>query len=217
MCSVSWRDAVGHGVEPLAGEVDLRAVGEVAAVRQAHREDGVARLHEGAVGGDVGAGAAVRLQVGVVGAEQRLGALDADVLGLVDVRAAAVVALARVALGVLVRQRRPERGEDGRRGEVLAGDQLQAAAQAVELGRAGCWAISGSSPRARRSQVPRTACRGHGCQPRPGAHCSPGPAWAASPLRGASPSSASTVRARRVRSGVDVDGADPDHPGHGAR
>ena len=102
MSSVSWRDAVVHGVEPLAGERDLRAVGEVAAVRQAHREDGVARLDERAVDREVGAGAAVRLQVGVVGAEQRLGPLDADGLGLVDLRAAAVVAASRVALGVLV-------------------------------------------------------------------------------------------------------------------
>ena len=60
-------DAVGHGVEPLAGEVDLRAVGEVAAVRQDHREHRVARLQQRGVGREVGARAGVRLQVGVLG------------------------------------------------------------------------------------------------------------------------------------------------------
>jgi hypothetical protein len=58
--------AVVHGVEPLAREADLGAVGEVAAVRQRHREHRVARLQERAVDGDVRAGAGVRLQVRVL-------------------------------------------------------------------------------------------------------------------------------------------------------
>ena len=97
--------AVRHGVEPLAGEVDLRPVGQVAAVRQRHRQHRVAGHEEGRVRGEVGAGARVRLQVGVLGAEELLGPRDADQLGLVDLGAAAVVATARVALGVLVGQR----------------------------------------------------------------------------------------------------------------
>ena len=133
MCSVSGSHAVLHGVEPLAGEGHLRAVGQVPAVRQRHREEGVAGLQERAVGGQVGVGARVRLQVGVLGAEELLGARDADLLGPVDDLAAAVVAPSGIALGVLVRQRAAQRGEHGGAGEVLAGDQLQAAAQAVQL------------------------------------------------------------------------------------
>ena len=48
--------------------------------------------------------AGVRLDVRVLGAEQRLGTVDRELLGDVDVLAAAVVAGARVALGVLVRE-----------------------------------------------------------------------------------------------------------------
>jgi hypothetical protein len=128
------RDAVVDGVEPLAGEGDLGAVGEVAAVRQAHGQHRLARLDERAVGGQVRAGPGVRLQVGVLRAEQLLGPLDADRLGLVDLAAAAVVAASGVALGVLVRQGRAECGEHGGRGEVLAGDQLQTTPQPVQLG-----------------------------------------------------------------------------------
>ena len=66
----------------------------------------------------------MRLDVGVLGAEERLGALEGELLDDVDVLAAAVVALARVALGVLVGEPGAlgfhHRGE----GEVLAGDQL---------------------------------------------------------------------------------------------
>ncbi len=69
----------------------------------------------------------------MVGPEQLLRPGDADLLGDVDHLAAAVVPATGVALGVLVRQRRAQRGQHGRTGEVLAGDQLQTAAQAVEL------------------------------------------------------------------------------------
>ncbi len=67
----------------------------------------------------------VGLHVGVLGAEERLGPVDGDPLGDVDDLAAAVVAGAGIPLGVLVRERRPERGQHGRRGEVLGRDQLQ--------------------------------------------------------------------------------------------
>ena len=68
--------------------------------------------------------ARVRLDVGVLGAEQRLDAVDRQLLDLVHDLAAAVVALARVALGVLVVERRAHRLEHARPGEVLGGDQL---------------------------------------------------------------------------------------------
>ena len=68
--------AVLHGAEPLAGRRDRPAVGEVAAHRQRHPHDGVARAAEGQVDGEVGGRAGVGLDVGVVDAEQRLGPLD---------------------------------------------------------------------------------------------------------------------------------------------
>ncbi len=104
-----------------------RTVGEMAAVGQAEGEDGVAGAQQGRVGGQHGRRARVRLDVGVLGAEQPLGAVNGDPLGDVDDLAAAVVPGAGIALGVLVGERRAERGQHGRRGEVLGGDQLQGA------------------------------------------------------------------------------------------
>ena len=72
----------------------------------------------------VGRRAAVGLHVGGVGAEELLDAVDGQLLGDVDELAAAVVALARVALGVLVGELAALGLHDGRRGVVLAGDQL---------------------------------------------------------------------------------------------
>ena len=100
---------------------------------QVQPEDGVARLQQREVDGGVGRGARVRLHVGEAGAEERLDPVDGELLDHVDVLAAAVVALARVALGVLVGEHRALRLHDGDRREVLRGDHLQRGLLAVQL------------------------------------------------------------------------------------
>ncbi len=89
-------------------------MGQVAAVIEPHGEDGRARFEQRLVDGEVGVGAGVRLHVGVVGPEQRRGPVAGQVLHHVDDAVAPVVALARVALGVLVRQHRARGGQHGR-------------------------------------------------------------------------------------------------------
>ena len=89
-------------------------------------------MHRG-VDGHVRLRARVRLDVGVLGAEQRLCAVDGQLLDLVDDLAAAVVAPARIALGVLVGGHAADRLEDRGPGEVLGGDQLDLTALALEL------------------------------------------------------------------------------------
>ena len=96
-------------------------------MREVHAEHGVARLEQRQVDRHVGLRARVRLHVGVLGAEQRLGARDGGALDDVDELAAAVVALARIALGVLVGQHRAGGLEHGAADEVLRRDQLEAA------------------------------------------------------------------------------------------
>ncbi len=76
----------------------------------------------------------MRLDVRVLGAEERLRPRDREVLDLVDDLAAAVVALAGQALGVLVREHRADGLEHRRPGEVLGRDQLELVALAPELG-----------------------------------------------------------------------------------
>ena len=102
------------------------AVGEMSAMREIHPEHGVARLQQREVHGHVGLRARVRLHVGVLCAEQRLRTLDRERFGDVDELAAAVVALAWIAFGVLVRQHRAGCFEDGAAHEVLRRDQLEA-------------------------------------------------------------------------------------------
>ena len=117
-------EPVAHDLEPLAAHVERHAVGEVAAFGQAHAHDRVAGLEQGEEHRLVGLRAGVRLDVGEAGVEQLLDPVDGQLLGHVDELAAAVVALARVALGVLVGELaalgRHHRGG----GVVLRGDQL---------------------------------------------------------------------------------------------
>ncbi|MNC26130.1 hypothetical protein D3C75_742510 [compost metagenome] len=101
---------------------------------QAHAEDGVTSLQQGQVDGTVGRGAGVRLDVGVVGAEQLLGALDGQGFYLVHVLAATVVALARVAFGVLVGQAAALGLHHALGGVVFRGDQLDVVFLALLFG-----------------------------------------------------------------------------------
>ena len=127
-------DRVVDSVEPGPGRRDAVAVREVAAHGERHAHDRLARLEEREVDGKVGRRAGVRLDVGVLDTEQRLGPVDRDRLDLVDDLLALVVALARVALGVLVREDAAGGLEHGGGHVVLAGDQPDGLALSVLLG-----------------------------------------------------------------------------------
>ena len=126
-------DAVVHRPPDDAAVVDRRAVREVAAVRQRHAHERLARLDDGHERGEVGLRAGVGLHVGVLGAEQLLQPVDGQLLHLVDDLAAAVVPPARISLGVLVGERRAHGVDDRPAGEVLARDQLQPVLLAPQL------------------------------------------------------------------------------------
>ena len=109
------------------------AVREMAAVGEIHAEHGVARLQQREVDRHVRLGARMRLDVGVIGAEQRFRAGDSRALGDVHELAAAVIALAGIALRVLVRHHRAGGFEDGAAHEILRGDQLEAAVLTMQF------------------------------------------------------------------------------------
>ena len=130
---IFFAHAVGDDLVELARKIERMAVRQVAAVRQVHAEDGVARVENAEVGALIRLRTGVRLHVGILGSEQFLGAVARQVLDPVREFAAAVIALARIAFGVFV-------GEDGAGGfenrfgnEVLAGDQFQARVLALRF------------------------------------------------------------------------------------
>jgi hypothetical protein len=88
---------------------------------------------DGPEGDKVGVDAAVGLDVGMLGAEEGLRELDGAGLDGVDVVTARVEAVAGLTLGVLIAEPVAHREEDGGRGEVLAGDELEVRTLVGEL------------------------------------------------------------------------------------
>ncbi len=80
----------------------------------------------------------MRLDVGVLGAEEFLGAIDRDLLGLIDELATAVVALAGVPLGILVGQNRTLSLEHRLADEILRSDELEVVLLALGFVFDGC-------------------------------------------------------------------------------
>src|SRR5215210_1657007 len=126
-------DAVMDEVVGPPREVELRAVRQVPAVGQVHREDLVAGVDQDGVRLLVSLAPRVRLHVGVICAEELLRPVYGELLHHIHELATTVVALARVALGVLVRHHRALRREHCGGGEVLAGYQLDGRPLAFEL------------------------------------------------------------------------------------
>ena len=124
---------VRHRLEPLARLVDGRAVRQMSAGGEAEAEDRVARRGERVEHALVGLAARVRLHVGEAAAEQLLGAVDGELLDDVDVLAAAVVAPAGIAFGVLVGQHAAGRFQHGLGDDVLRRDQLDLMLLAAKL------------------------------------------------------------------------------------
>ena len=121
--------AVAHDIEITAGKIEVHAVREMAAVGKAHPHHRVARIQKAEQNGFVGLRTGVRLDIdshfdtgGL--AKELLGSLDGDAFHLIHILAAAVVALARITFGVLIRQKRPLSLHNRRRRVVFARDQL---------------------------------------------------------------------------------------------
>ena len=126
-------DAVGDEVVVFAAHVHGGAMGQVAALGQVHAHDGIAQVQQRKVNGQVGLCAGVGLHVGVLGTKQLAGAVDGDLLHLIHKLAAAVVAVAGVALGILVGQHTAHSCHHGGGNNVLAGDQLNVLALTAQL------------------------------------------------------------------------------------
>ena len=126
-------DAVRDDVEEETGEVDGRTVGQVTAGVEGHTHDLVAGLADGHGDRHIGLRAGMRLDVGIVTAEELLGSLDGEGLDLVDDFTAAVVTFARITFGIFVGQDRAHCQDDGFGNDVFRGDEFDVAALSVVL------------------------------------------------------------------------------------
>lgn len=124
-------DAVGDDIEEAAGEIEFMAMGEVAAIGEAHSQDGIAGLEHGEIDGHIGAGAGVGLDVSVFGAEELFSAFDGEGFGFIDELATVVVALGWEAFGVLIGHDGALGFPDGSGGVIFGGDEFEVEQLAV--------------------------------------------------------------------------------------
>jgi hypothetical protein len=110
----------------------------VTALRKIHTHNGIAQLQQGKIHGKVCLCAGMGLDVGVLCPKQLAGAPDGNVLYLVHIDAAAVVALAGQTLGVLIGQDAAHSRHHSGRNDVLAGDQLNVLALTGQFPLHGC-------------------------------------------------------------------------------
>ena len=94
------------------------------AVGQVHAQHRITGLKQRKIHRHVGLRAGVGLHVGMLCTKQLFGPLNGQILHLVNVLAAAVIALAGIALGVFIGQDRPHGRHDRRRNKIFGGDQL---------------------------------------------------------------------------------------------
>ncbi len=130
---VVFAHAVRNHFVRLAGEIQMVAVSQVAAVRQVEAQDGVTGLQHRRIGRLIGLRSGMGLHVNVLGAEQFFGPVARQIFNDIDELAAAVIALAGVALGVLVGQDAASGFEHGFGSEIFARDQFQLRALALCL------------------------------------------------------------------------------------
>ena len=89
-----------------AARVDERTVAEVTTVVEVQAHKGVARIQASQEDGCIGLSTRVRLHVGILCVEELADAVDGKLLHLVHNLTAAIIALARIALGIFVGQAR---------------------------------------------------------------------------------------------------------------
>ena len=104
----------------------MMPVREMPAMRQVQPQNRVARLQDRRVGLHVGLRSGMRLHVGMLRAEELLRPVARQVLDDIGKLAAAVVTLAGISLGILVREHRARSFEHGFADEVFRGNQFQA-------------------------------------------------------------------------------------------
>ncbi|MPM46726.1 hypothetical protein SDC9_93432 [bioreactor metagenome] len=128
-----FADTVLHKMIELAGSVGRMPVCQVTAVVEVHGQHRIAGVEQRVIDGKVCLRAGVRLNVGVIGMEQRLGAFAGERFYDIHILASAVVTFAGVPFGVLVGQRAAHSGEHRGGNKVLRSDELQMVALAAKL------------------------------------------------------------------------------------
>ena len=131
------RYIIGDDIEVLTGNIYGRAVREVSAVSKIESHNGIARLKKREENGKIRRCAAVRLNIGMICAEQLLCAVARNVLDDIDILTSAVISLSGQTLSILIGKHGPRCEQHALRNNILGGYQLDVMTLTLKLKRAG--------------------------------------------------------------------------------
>ena len=77
-------------------------MGQMAAVGQIHPQDDIIRIDQGIISSHIGLGAGMRLNIDMIGAKNFFSPLTGEIFHQIDALTAAIIAFARVTLGIFV-------------------------------------------------------------------------------------------------------------------
>ena len=126
-------DAVGDDLVRLAGKIQMMPVRQMSAMRQIQPQNRIARLQNRSVRFHVRLRSGVGLHIGVLRAKQFLRPVPRQVLDNIRKLAAAVITLAGISFGILIREHRAGSLQHGFADKIFRGDQFQAFVLAAGL------------------------------------------------------------------------------------
>ena len=126
-------DAIRDDIEILTRDIDLGTMGQMSAFIQVHAQDGITRLEQRKVNGDICLSARMRLDICVFSAEQLTGTFSGDFFHDIDAFTAAVISSSGVTFSVFIGQDTAHSGHDSRGDNIFTGDQFNIAALSGEL------------------------------------------------------------------------------------
>ncbi len=93
-----------ESLENLTGKIYFGAVGQVATMRQAHPQDGIARLQQRQINGGIGLRTRMRLDIGVISRKEFFYPINSQLLGNINILTAAIITFGRITFCVFIGQ-----------------------------------------------------------------------------------------------------------------
>ncbi|MNI48833.1 hypothetical protein D3C73_1034170 [compost metagenome] len=125
--------AISHKVIQQSGSIHRAAVRQMAAMRQVHSEDSVARIQRGKINRHIGLGTGVRLHIGMIGTEELLGTVTGQILHDIHIFTTAIIPFARIAFGIFIREHRTHRFHYSFADDILRGNKLNIGTLTAQL------------------------------------------------------------------------------------
>ncbi|MNC22806.1 hypothetical protein D3C75_708130 [compost metagenome] len=125
--------AISYEVIQQSGGIYRTSVRQMTAVSEIHAEHSVTGIQCGQINCHIGLSTGMRLDIGMISAEQLLGTVTGKVLYDIDIFTAAIVAFARITFSIFIRKNRTHRFHYSFTDDILRSNKLNVGTLTVQL------------------------------------------------------------------------------------